>query len=194
MRIATAGGMLLPSGMRKISLPLMATTLLATMLVSACSPKFNWRDYRSNDAPYTVQFPGKPAQQTRTVDLDGQQVSLTMAATEIDGTTFAVASGELPDAAHAQMAMQAMKTAMVKNIDGVVSSDKVSAVSSGNAGGVQQTSIDIEAKGSQNGASMLLSGKFIAKDKRVYQVIVVGHEKQVVRDTVDTFISSFKLN
>ena len=194
MRIATAGGMLLPSGMRKISLPLMATTLLATMLVSACSPKFNWRDYRSNDAPYTVQFPGKPAQQTRTVDLDGQQVSLTMAATEIDGTTFAVASGELPDAAHAQMAMQAMKTAMVKNIDGVVSSDKVSAVSSGNAGGVQQTSIDIEAKGRQNGASMLLSGKFIAKDKRVYQVIVVGHEKQVVRDTVDTFISSFKLN
>jgi len=194
MRIATAGGMLLPSGMRKISLPLMATTLLATMLVSACSPKFNWRDYRSNDAPYTVQFPGKPAQQTRTVDLDGQQVSLTMAATEIDGTTFAVASGELPDAAHAQMAMQAMKTAMVKNIDGVVSSDKVSAVSSGNAGGAQQTSIDIEAKGSQNGASMLLSGKFIAKDKRVYQVIVVGHEKQVVRDTVDTFISSFKLN
>src|SRR5471030_2564924 len=108
----------------------MATTLLATVPVSASSPKFNWRHYRSNDAPYTVQFPDQPAQQTRTVDLDGEQVSLTMAATEIYGTTFAVASGELPDAAHAQMAMQAMKTAMVKNIDGVVSSDKVSAVSS----------------------------------------------------------------
>src|SRR5471030_2526539 len=130
MHIATAGGMLLPSGMRKISLPLVATTLLATMLVSACSPKFNWRDYRSNDAPYTVQFPGKPAQQTRTVDLDGQQVSLTMAATEIDGTTFAVASGELPDAAHAQLAMLAMKTAMVKNIAGVRSEEHTSELQS----------------------------------------------------------------
>src|SRR5476649_632821 len=156
MRIATAGGMLLPSGMRKISLPLMATTLLATVLVSACSPKFNWRDYRSNDAAYTIQFPDKPAQQTRTVDLDGQQVSLTMAATEIDGTTFAVASGELPDAAHAQLAMLAMKTAMVKNIAGVVSSDKMSPVSSANGAGGQQTSIDIEAKGSQNGIPMSL--------------------------------------
>lgn len=189
------GGMLLPSGMRKISLPLLATTLLATVLVSACSPKFNWRDYRSNDAPYTVQFPGKPAQQTRNVDLDGQQVSLTMTATEIDGTTFAVASGELQDATHAQMAMVAMKTAMIKNIDGVVSSDKMSAVSSGDgANGGQQTSIDIEAKGSQNGVPMLLSGKFIAKGKRVYQVIVVGRQKEVVRDTVDTFMDSFKLN
>jgi hypothetical protein len=188
-------GMLLPSGMRKISLPLLATTLLTTVLVSACSPKFNWRDYRSNDAPYTVQFPGKPAQQTRTVDLDGQQVSLTMTATEIDGTTFAVASGELPDATHAQMAMVAMKTAMIKNIDGVVSSDKMSAVSSGDgANGGQQTSIDIEATGSQSGVPMLLSGKFISKGKRVYQVIVVGHQKEVVRDTVDTFMGSFKLN
>jgi len=172
----------------------MATTLLTTVFVSACSPKFNWRDYRSNDAPYTVQFPGKPAQQTRTVDLDGQQVSLTMAATEIDGTTFAVASGELPDAAHAQLAMLAMKTAMVKNIAGVVSSDKMSAVSSANGAGGQQTSIDIEAKGSQNGIPMSLSGKFVVKDKRIYQVIVVGREKLIVRDTVDTFISSFKLN
>jgi len=181
--------------MRKISLPLMAATLLTTVFVAACSPKFNWRDYRSNDAPYTVQFPGKPAQQTRTVDLDGQAVSLTMAATEIDGTTFAVASGELPDAPHAQMAVLAMKTAMVKNIAGVVSSDKMSVVSSGNGvGGGQQTSIDIQAKGSQNHAPMLLSGKFIAKGNRIYQVIVVGPEKQVVRETVDTFISSFKLN
>jgi len=180
--------------MRKKSLPLIAATLLTTVCVTACSPKFNWRDYRSNDAPYTVQFPGKPSQQTRTVDLDGQQVSLTMAATEIDGTTFAVASGELPDAPHAQMAVLAMKTAMVKNIDGVVSSDKIAAVSSGNAGAGQQTSIDIEAKGSRNNAPMLLNGKFIAKGNRIYQVIVVGPEKQVVRETVDTFISSFKLN
>jgi len=181
--------------MRKISLPVLATTLLTTVFVSACSPKFNWRDYRSNDAPYTVQFPGKPAQQTRTVDLDGQQVSLTMTATEIDGTTFAVASGELPDAARAQMAILAMKTAMVKNIGGVVSSDRMSAVSSGQGvGGGQQTSIDIEARGSQNGIPMLLEGKFVAKDKRIYQVIVVGHEKQVAREAVDTFMSSFKLN
>lgn len=171
------------------------TTALAAVVLSACSPKFDWRDYRSNDAPYTVLFPAKPAQQTRTVDLDGQKVSLTMAAAEVDGTTFAVGSAEVADAAHAQMAVLAMKTAMVRNIAGTVTSDKMSAISSGHGTvGSQQTTIAIVAKGSQNGKMMLLNGNFVAKDKRIYQVIVLGRDKQVAQDTVDTFISSFKLN
>ncbi|WP_295996840.1 hypothetical protein [Rugamonas sp.] len=165
---------------------MLAATVLAATALSACSPTFDWRDYRSNDAPYTVLFPAKPVQQTRTIDLDGQQVSMTMAAAVVDGTSFAVGSAEVADPAHAQIAVLAMKTAMVKNIGGTVTLDKVS--------GGQQTTIAIEARGSQNGKPMLLAGHFVAKDKRIYQVIVMARGKQVSQDTVDTFISSFKLN
>jgi len=180
--------------MRKHSLPLIWTTLLAAACISACSPKFDWRDYRSNDAPYAVLFPGKPASQTRTINLDGQEVKMTMTAAEIDGVTYAVGSAQVADAGKAQLAALAMKAALVRNIKGTITSDKVTGTSSGNGGGSGQTVIEVEAKGAQNGTPMLLIGRFIAKDTRVYQVIVMGREKHVISDTVETFLSSFKLN
>ena len=53
------------------------------LLLAACSPKYNWRDYASPDAPYRVMFPAKPATFTRTIDLDGMQVAMTMTAAAI---------------------------------------------------------------------------------------------------------------
>jgi hypothetical protein len=41
---------------------------------------------------------------------------------------------------------------------------------------------------------MRLIGRFIAKDKRIYQVIVMGRDKNIVQDEVETYLSSFKLN
>jgi hypothetical protein len=53
-------------------------------------------------------FPAKPASFTRTVDLDGMQVSMTMTAAEVDGATFAVGTAEAPDEAQARAALPAM--------------------------------------------------------------------------------------
>jgi hypothetical protein len=181
--------------MLKKSLPTILGTLLAASVFSACSPKFDWRDYRNADAPYTALFPGKPASFTREVDLDGVKTSMTMTAAEVDGTTFAIGTAEMADAAKAQAALIAMKTAMLRNIGGTVKSEQsAAAASSGAAGASQQSSIELEAVGVQNGTPMLLVGRFVARDKRIYQIIVLGKEKQVVRDSVDTFMSAVKLN
>ncbi|SEO24126.1 hypothetical protein SAMN05428959_105556 [Duganella sp. CF517] len=168
--------------MKKISL-----ALLMAAALSACSPQYDWRDYRSNDAPYAVLFPGKPASQTRAIKLDDLDVSMTMTAAEVDGVVFAVGSAQLADAARTPAALEAMKTALVKNIGATVTKNTASAAAG-------RTELDVEAKGSQNGESMLLIGRFIAKDTRIYQVIVMGREKNIVRDTVETWFSSFKLN
>ena len=168
--------------MKKISL-----ALLMAAALSACSPQYDWRDYRSNDAPYAVLFPGKPASQTRAIKLDTLDVNMTMTAAEVDGVVFAVGSAQLADAARTPAALDAMKTALVKNIGATVTKS----ASSATAG---QTVLDVEAKGSQNGQSMVLIGRFIAKDTRIYQVIVMGREKNIVQDTVETWFSSFKLN
>ena len=161
--------------------------LLMAAALSACSPQYDWRDYRANDAPYAVLFPAKPASQTRTVKLGELDVSMTMTAAEVDGVVFAVGSAQLADAARAPAALEAMKTALVNNIAATVTKSAASASGA-------QTVLDIEAKGSRNGEPMLLIGRFIAKDKRIYQVIVMGREKNIVRDTVETWFASFKLN
>jgi len=168
--------------MKKISLALMLAAAL-----SACSPQYDWRDYRSSDAPYAVLFPGKPASQTRSIQLDTLAVNMTMTAAEVNGVIFAVGSAQLPDAAQGPAAIEAMKTALVSNIGATVTSNKSSADG-------KQATLDVEAKGSQNGEAMRLIGHFIARDKRIYQVIVMGRDKNIVQDTVETYLSSFKLN
>lgn len=160
--------------------------LLMAAALSACSPQYDWRDYRASDAPYAVLFPAKPASQTRAIKLGELDVNMTMTAAEVDGVVFAVGSAQLADAARAPAALEAMKTALVNNIAAIVTKSAASASGA-------QTVLDVEAKGNRNGEPMLLIGRFIAKDKRVYQVIVMGREKNIVRDTVETWFSSFKL-
>jgi hypothetical protein len=160
----------------------LSIALLLAVALSACSPKYDWRDYRSNDAPYAVLFPGKPASQTRSVKLDQLEVSMTMTAAEVDGVIFAVGSAQLPDAALAPAAVAAMQTALVNNIGASVAGNK-----STGAG-----TLDVE--GSRNGEAMRLIGRFLAKDKRIYQVIVMGRAGNIEQDSVDTYLSSFKLN
>jgi hypothetical protein len=169
--------------MNKPTLTKALAALLAAGALAACSPKFDWRDFRSTDAPYTIMLPGKAATHTRAVNLDGQEVKMTMSAAEVDGTMFAVGTAELPDAAKAAKAVQAMKLAMVRNIGGTITKE-----------GTKDGAFEVEARGvAPNGAPLAMHGRFLAKDKRVYQVVMLGNQKHFDADTVDTFLSSFKL-
>ncbi len=181
--------------MLKLSLPGMLVSCAAVLVLTACSPKFDWRDYRSPDAPYTALFPSKPATFSRAIDLDGVKVNMTMAASDIDGITFAVASALMANPAQAQAALLAMKTAMLRNINGVVKSEKAASVASSPGNSAHQNaSIEVEASGTQNGKPTLLVGRFVARDNRIYQIIILGDEKHLSRDNIDTFMDSVKLN
>ena len=160
-----------------------ALPLLAALVLSACSPKFDWRDYRSSDAPYAVLFPAKPASYTRDVDLNGLTAKMTMTATDIDGTMFAVGTADLPDADKAPLAVQAMKTAMLRNIGAAQPTEST-----------KNGAFEVEAKGISRGVPLLMHGRFLSQGKRVYQVIVIGPEKDFRKENVETFMSSFKLN
>ena len=169
--------------------------IASLLLLSACSPKFDWREVRSETASYIVALPTKPTTYTRKIDLKGIPVSMTMIASEVDGITFAVGSAALPDAVQAQVSLMAMKTAMVNNIGGNIKQEKVLTMpqSMNNPGTVAFT--EIEAIGATtNGQNRVLFARFLAKETHVYQLIVIGPEKSVSRDVVTTFFSSFKLN
>lgn len=144
-----------------------AASLAAALLLSGCNPTYNWRDYSSADAPYRIMFPAKPASHTRAIDLNGMQVEMTMTAAEVEGAMFAVGTGVAPDAAQAQAAVTAMKTALVRNIGAKVERESTAAAGA-------STSVDIDAIGSANGQPVRLRGHFEARGKRFYQVIVMG--------------------
>lgn len=157
--------------------------LLAACALAACSPEFNWRDYSSPTAPYRVMFPGKPDSHTRSVDLDGVKVDMTMTATEVNEVMYAVGSAELPDAARTPAALAAMQTAMLRNIGAAPPSPATA------PGGP----IDIDASGLRNGTPMRLVAHFEARGNRVYQVIVLGKSSSIPAEQAKQFMSSFKL-
>ena len=165
----------------------------AITALSACSPTYDWREVRGIDAPYVVLLPAKPATHSRPINLDGVPLVMTMTGAAVDGVTFAVGNATLPDRTDPQMALNAMKIGLLKNIGGTVRQEKSSLVA-----GNPLPLIEIEAVGTASGKAAgqptILFARFAEKDRRIYQVIVVGHEKAVARDTVDTFFSSFKLN
>lgn len=172
--------------------------LAGVLSISACTPKYDWREVRGTEAPFTVMMPSKPSVHARSVNLDGLDVTMTMTAAEVDGTVFAVGTAELPDATKAQQALVAMKIAMVKNINGEIKKEKTSATAQATGSTTMQTtSVDVEAVGlpaaGGSGPQRLLVARFTARDRTVYQAIVVGKEKSVSRDAVETFFSSFKV-
>ena len=165
---------------------LAAPALCLALALAGCSPKYNWRDYASPDAAYRVTFPSKPSTFTRTIDLDGMQVAMTMTAAEVDGATFAVGTAEAPDAARAQAALEAMQVALARNIDATVTTQKAAA--SGD-----RATRDIEATGRNHGVPMRLVGHFEARGKRFYQVIALGKTDALPPEQVEQFLTSFKL-
>lgn len=160
----------------------------AALAMLGCTPKYDWREVHGADGAYSIILPAKPATFARPINLDGLEVAMTMTAAEVDGVTFAVGTAQLADAAAAQAALDKMKTALVKNINGSIKHEKRSAPPE------PVSTIDIEASGNRNGQPYLLVAHFAAKDKRAYQVIVVGREKAVAREAVDIFLTSFKPN
>ncbi|MBB5370362.1 MULTISPECIES: hypothetical protein [unclassified Janthinobacterium] len=180
--------------MKKTSIATVFAALATASMLSACSPKFDWRDYRSPDGQFSALFPGKPSRLTRDVDLDGTKVGLTMTASEAEGSTFAIGNALMPTQAQAEAALPAMKTALLNNIKGSVRSEKsASAASSTPAGTRQQSSLSIEATGTQQGKPTVLIARFIAQDKRIFQVVIIGDEKKLPREAIDTFMDSVKL-
>lgn len=169
------------------------------MSLTACSPKFDWREIDVDSLHYAIALPGKPATVTRNIDLNGVKVSMTMMATEVGKTTFAVGTAELPTATQAQLSLSAMKTAMLRNIDGTIKQEKVLTMPASTLRDSGKLAVtEVEATGRPSPATdnqpRVLFARFVARDNRVYQLVATGPAKQLNRDVVDTFFSSFKLD
>ena len=66
--------------------------------LAACSPRFDWREFRSPDG-YAVLLPGRPQTVVRDIELDGIKAPMSMTSTGIGPTMFAVGVARLPAAA-----------------------------------------------------------------------------------------------
>jgi hypothetical protein len=171
--------------------------------LSGCTPRYDWRTVHGNDSAFSVLLPSKPSVFTRLVNLGGITTNMTMTAAEIDHITFGVGSAKLADAKQAQAVLSLMKNTMVHNINGVISKESMQRIDS-------VLMIDIDAatvltsappSGSRDinplkskAQRMRLRARFIARDERVYQVVVIGRDQAIPPEAVEMFLTSFKFD
>jgi hypothetical protein len=176
---------------RKLIFPLV---VLLTVLIAACSPKFNWREVHSKDAPYTVLMPAKPSEMSRDIQLGQQTVTMYMNTAQIDGVNFAVGAAKMRDATQAQLTIAIIKSALVQKLAGHITHEKSTV---GNIDG--KVVFNDEFGASSGTPNMAVSptrmlGRLVARDEWVFQVLVVGPEKDINKESVETFLNSFKPN
>lgn len=173
---------------------------VAALLLAACAPKFDWREVRGADAAYTVLMPAKPVSQTRNVALSAGPSAMTMSVATVDGVDYAVGSAEFPDPAQAQAALAQFEAALVKNIQGTVLKRRTTVIMVGSGPEPKRVpAVVIEAAGvadpkASAPQAMMLLARFVAHERRAYQVVVLGPANAILREPVDTFLGSFKLN
>ena len=79
-----------------------------------------------------------------------------------------------------------MQKGMLNNIHGTIAPDPNQ---------TNQANKDIVAYGNlENGQPVKLVGRFAARGNWVYQAVIIGKEKALTPEVIDTFMTSFKTN
>ena len=73
-----------------------ATVLAALFLLTACSPKLDWRTVQSPQERYTALFPGKPDKLERRIPYADQELLQVLEAVKIDDDIYSVSTVQLP--------------------------------------------------------------------------------------------------
>ena len=70
--------------------------LAAIILLSACSPKLDWRTVQSPQERYTALFPGKPDKLERHIPYQEQELKQTLEAVKVDEDIYSISTVEIP--------------------------------------------------------------------------------------------------
>lgn len=160
---------------------------LLSVLLTGCSPKYDWREVHDELAPFTVLMPAKPSQLSQDIQLGQQAVTMHMMATQVDGVKFAVGAVKTANPTEAQTALITIKNTLINNMGANVTAEKSSVT---HVDGKLVTNHEFDAINRKS--SLRMVGRVIAHDDWAYEVIVVGREQAVDQEIIDTFIESFK--
>jgi hypothetical protein len=172
----------------------LAAAVLAVAL-SGCTPEYNWRELRPDDAHWIALLPARPATATRDIRLGDVAVTMTMHGAKVRDTAFTVAEAPLPAAGDAAAALAVMRQALVRNIEGkeLASAQVVVPVvaASGRQAGAAP-GLSVEAAGTIRGKPALMQARLVAHAGRAYQALVVGTDLDP--EQAKTFFDSFRLH
>jgi hypothetical protein len=152
----------------------------------------NWQEYQSQAARYSILMPGKPKEQTQSVDAEAGALKVHIAITEDRSAAYLAAYWDYP-------AEYIRSTAGNDLLDSIVHN----AVASADGKLTRQTDfpltvyrgreVEFETPVQGSQPAMLIKVRYFLVNNRLYQVMVVAPQRQGLSDTAQKFFDSFKL-
>jgi hypothetical protein len=169
---------------RKCLLP-----LACLVLISGCTPAFDWRKVGDAAGVYSATFPAKPLEATREFVIAGETLKLTLHSASAQGAFFAV--GSLPLTQEQQVKapeiIKALQAAMSNNIAATQSKERQVML-----GARQWTEIRAEGSLGKDKPAVMV-GRFVALPGRILEVIALGERGVMSDEVLDAWFSGFKL-
>lgn len=169
---------------------------LFAVLLTGCSPEYDWREIRPVEDGWSAMLPGKPAKLTRRIRLETIEVPMTMQGAKIGETSFTVAVAELPDDSPGtrERALAAMRAGMLRNVGASEARSRPVEVRTIDAGGAATGRLPaerVEADGAVQGRPVTLLAGFAGQGRRAWQWVVIG--PSVDPEQAEVFFEGFRV-
>lgn len=163
--------------------------LLTLWTLAGCSPQYNWRTVPNPDLGYMATFPDKPAQVTRTMDLIGLQVPLTMHAAQVEGQYFAV--GTVPLKGELQIQSIGLRDALAQSVANNIAAGKPELKQIQWLG---LAAYEMSVTGTlPDGKAAFAQARFFEHRGTLYEVLIMGGSQQLDPNSPTTWFGGFSL-
>ena len=163
--------------------------LAASLMLMACSPALDWREFQPEGSGIVVTFPCKPDRHVRTVKLAVQTVRMEMLVCAADETQFALSFIDVDEPAKVKAALVELQDLAAGNLAATRRETQPAAVP-GMTPHPEAARLRLEGR-QPDGGALQEQAAFFAKGLRVYQATVLGRRMRA--DAADTFLGGLRL-
>lgn len=161
--------------------------------VSACTPTYDWRTVMNNDKGYTVDFPAKPGNDQRAVQIGGAPMPMAMQTAEAGNAVFAVGTVMLPDDRQATQnaALDFLRDGLARNVGATPDAHPVQ-IPLAAGGKVAGLEMKVSGAAGAQHETRTVYARLVAHGPHVYQAAIIASQP-LPPEQVDQFFSSFEL-
>ena len=165
--------------------------LLISLIAGSCS-LLGWREFHSEQGAFSVIFPGKPLEQTETVNTAVGNIELTMFVAEL-GQTMACFVGYSD---YPQEVLRATngRELLANSRDGIVRAQNAKLLREHQIALGGNPGLEFVAEIQVDGHSALLKARSYLVRNRLFQAHAIALDAQESRQEIDRFLTSFRLH
>jgi hypothetical protein len=175
-----------------------ALILSASLLLTACFPKFDWRDMPAAGDAVRITYPGKPQEETREVSVAGLTLKMSMKVARVDRAMFAVVHVDLPehvvaDPAERDRVVAAFEEIFQRNLQGTVTARRDVTLRQAASDTRKLThASEVEVHGKIRDQASWLLGRVYLLDRRLIEVVALGPDEELPKEVAQTFVQSLR--